>query len=273
MTGCSVLNNQSYKRKETATSNIGGSMGTQITALVVDDDRITQTIHCKLLNKLGIENQVATNGKEVVDLHCSGKRFDLIVMDRDMPIMNGIEATRKLCIMGISSMIIGMSSRSLEQETKDFVEAGLDDYQEKPLTSAKVISILHKHYAHRWRWPPLIFESPKAIKLLFVEKGKHLTSSFRRTLSHAFQDMKLLITSIPTKLRQQSSKENPKDSTGNIGGGGDAYWNPRFGGRTKSSSGGGGRRARGGGDTVVDGGGEKTGGGGDPTGRGGGGGE
>ncbi|KAG6761459.1 hypothetical protein POTOM_034680 [Populus tomentosa] len=78
---------------------------TRITVLIVHDDRIIKTIHSKLLGKLGIENQVTANEKKVVDLHCSGKKFDLIVMDRDMPIMNGIE--------------------------------------EKPLTSSKVISILH----------------------------------------------------------------------------------------------------------------------------------
>jgi CheY-like chemotaxis protein len=71
---------------------------TKITALVVDDDRIIKTIHSKLLSKLGIENQVAANGEEAVDLHCSGKKFDLIVMDRDMPIMNGIEVYRILTI-------------------------------------------------------------------------------------------------------------------------------------------------------------------------------
>lgn len=63
----------------------------KITALVVDDSRINQSIHHKLLNNLGIENQVAGNGKEAVDVHCSGKQFDLILMDMDMPIMNGIE--------------------------------------------------------------------------------------------------------------------------------------------------------------------------------------
>lgn len=63
----------------------------KITALVVDDSRINQSIHHKLLNNLGIENQVAGNGKEAVDVHSSGKQFDLILMDMDMPIMNGIE--------------------------------------------------------------------------------------------------------------------------------------------------------------------------------------
>ncbi|XVF72148.1 hypothetical protein PTKIN_Ptkin12aG0096900 [Pterospermum kingtungense] len=117
---------------------------TKITALVVDDSIINQSIHHKLLDNLGIENEVVGNGKEAVDIHFAGKNFDLILMDMDMPVMNGIEATRKLREMGIRSMIAGVSSRSMEQEIREFVEAGLDDYQEKPLTMTKLISIIRK---------------------------------------------------------------------------------------------------------------------------------
>ncbi|XWS47082.1 hypothetical protein CRYUN_Cryun14cG0122800 [Craigia yunnanensis] len=117
---------------------------TKITALVVDDNMINQTIHHRLLDNLGIENQAVGNGKEAVDVHYSGKNFDLILMDMDMPIMNGIEATRKLREMGIHSLIAGVSSRSMGQEIQEFMEAGLDDYQEKPLTMSKLVSIIHK---------------------------------------------------------------------------------------------------------------------------------
>ncbi|PRQ25610.1 putative histidine kinase response regulator and transcription factor RR-A-type family [Rosa chinensis] len=116
----------------------------KITALVVDDSRINQSIHRKLLENLGIENQVAGNGKEAVDVHCSGKQFDLILMDMDMPIMNGIEATRTLRAMGIRSTIAGVSSHAHNENIQEFVNAGLDDYQEKPLTISKLISILQK---------------------------------------------------------------------------------------------------------------------------------
>ncbi|KAJ9169711.1 hypothetical protein P3X46_017871 [Hevea brasiliensis] len=116
----------------------------KITALVVDDDTTNRTIHRRLLQNLGIENQEVRNGKEAIDLHCSGRNFDLILMDMDMPIMNGIEATKQLRAMGIRSTIAGVSTRSMEERVQEFMEAGLDDYQEKPLTSAKLISILHK---------------------------------------------------------------------------------------------------------------------------------
>ncbi|KAK7860201.1 two-component response regulator 24 [Quercus suber] len=109
---------------------------TKITALVVDDDTINQMIHHRLLDNLGIRNQVVRNGKEAIDVHCSGKNFDLILMDMEMP------ATRKLRAMGIQSMIAGVSTNTRERE--NFMEAGLDDYQEKPLTTSKLVSILHK---------------------------------------------------------------------------------------------------------------------------------
>ncbi|KAB2071151.1 hypothetical protein ES319_A08G203700v1 [Gossypium barbadense] len=63
----------------------------KMTALVVDDNMINRTIHHRLLDNLGIENEVVSNGKEAVDIHYSGKMFDLVLMDMDMPIMNGIE--------------------------------------------------------------------------------------------------------------------------------------------------------------------------------------
>lgn len=63
----------------------------KITALVVDDNMVVRAIHHRLLQDLGIENQVAVNGKEAVDVHSSGQYFDLILMDMDMPVMNGIE--------------------------------------------------------------------------------------------------------------------------------------------------------------------------------------
>ncbi|KAM1349915.1 hypothetical protein PS2_003917 [Malus domestica] len=122
---------------------------TKITALVVDDSMVNQIIHHKLLENHGIEIQVVGNGKEAIDVHCSGKQFDLILMDMDMPVMNGIEATRTLRAMGIRSTIAGVSSHSsLSEDAQEFMEAGIDDYQEKPLTPAKLVSILQKVNLH-----------------------------------------------------------------------------------------------------------------------------
>ncbi|XVF32270.1 hypothetical protein REPUB_Repub17cG0067400 [Reevesia pubescens] len=79
---------------------------------------INRTIHHKLLDNLGIENEVVVNGKEAVDVHYSGKNFDLILMDMDMPIMNGIKAMRKLREIGIPSVIVGVITLSGTRNTR-----------------------------------------------------------------------------------------------------------------------------------------------------------
>jgi PleD family two-component response regulator len=59
--------------------------------LVVDDDTVIRKIHSMILSKFPVEIQVAKNGKEAVDLFRSGAFFDLVLMDFEMPIMNGFE--------------------------------------------------------------------------------------------------------------------------------------------------------------------------------------
>lgn len=65
----------------------------QLTALIVEDDMVIRMVHQKILNRVGLKIQVAENGKEAIEIHGSGQSFDLILMDRDMPVMNGIEVT------------------------------------------------------------------------------------------------------------------------------------------------------------------------------------
>ncbi|KAG4913290.1 hypothetical protein AAZX31_19G155700 [Glycine max] len=100
-----------------------------------------------MFERVGIKDVTAAkNGKEAVDLHrINGQSFDLILMDKDMPIMNGIQATKELRSTGISSKIIGVSSSSREESNvQEFVEAGLDDYYMKPLTEEMLREILDK---------------------------------------------------------------------------------------------------------------------------------
>ncbi|XP_021907432.1 two-component response regulator ARR22-like [Carica papaya] len=119
------------------------SLKMKIKALIVDDNMVNRAIHQKLLDNLGIETEMVANGKQAVDLYSAGKIFDLILMDMEMPVMNGLEATKKLREMGIRSRIAGVSTSSSERERQEFIEAGLDYYEEKPLTKAKLVSILN----------------------------------------------------------------------------------------------------------------------------------
>lgn len=65
----------------------------RLSVLVVDDDPVIQKIHKMMLTKFKIisHTQVVKNGKQAVDLHHCGAIFDIILMDMEMPIMNGIQ--------------------------------------------------------------------------------------------------------------------------------------------------------------------------------------
>jgi CheY-like chemotaxis protein len=115
----------------------------ELTALVVDDDRVIRMILRRLLEKAGVKNvEEVKNGQEAVEVHRSGKHFDLILMDKHMSVMNGVEATKKLRSMNIDSMIVGVSSCETEAEQKEFMDAGLNDLKQKPLSIDVVSSIL-----------------------------------------------------------------------------------------------------------------------------------
>ncbi|KAL3750438.1 hypothetical protein ACJRO7_011440 [Eucalyptus globulus] len=118
----------------------------KLSVLIVDDDSMIRTIHTILVNRVGVEveSQVAENGKVAVDLFRSGESFDVILMDWEMPVMNGIEATKELRKMGVSSMIVGVTSHSMDVEKDTFMAAGLDDCYGKPLSIKILKNILQK---------------------------------------------------------------------------------------------------------------------------------
>ncbi|CAJ1898676.1 unnamed protein product [Sphenostylis stenocarpa] len=117
----------------------------QLKALVVDDDRVTRMTHEALLKKVGVESLASVeNGKKAVDLHCNGQSFDLILMDKDMPVMNGVEATKQLRSMGIRDMIVGVSSSRGAENVQQFMDAGLDHFYTKPLTVDMLKAIIDK---------------------------------------------------------------------------------------------------------------------------------
>lgn len=66
-----------------------GLLNRRLSGLVVDDNKVNRRVHRMLLSKLGVETQEAENGREAVDLCAAGMVFDLILMDMEMPIMDG----------------------------------------------------------------------------------------------------------------------------------------------------------------------------------------
>ncbi|KAG6781427.1 hypothetical protein POTOM_014330 [Populus tomentosa] len=112
--------------------------GNIYSVLIVHDDRDARDTIWRYVMVVGTEKQFtlefqeAKNGKEAVYLHLAGASFDLIIMDDQMPIMTGIQATQLLRKMGVKSQIIGFASESVQQA---FIDAGADECLKMPLDS------------------------------------------------------------------------------------------------------------------------------------------
>ncbi|KAH0702112.1 hypothetical protein KY285_016390 [Solanum tuberosum] len=78
----------------------------KLAALIVDDDIVVRMVHKALLRKFGVETQEAKDGQEAVLVHHNGACFDLIMMDLDMLVMNGLQATKELRDIHVDSLIM-----------------------------------------------------------------------------------------------------------------------------------------------------------------------
>ncbi|HYG20205.1 MAG TPA: response regulator [Ohtaekwangia sp.] len=116
--------------------------------LVAEDNETNQKLAMKILGKLGYNPDIARNGKEVLDI-VSDKNYDLILMDVQMPVMDGIEATRmiRLCL-NVQPVIVAMTANTLQGDREACLQAGMDDYISKPINLEELVNILEKWAVH-----------------------------------------------------------------------------------------------------------------------------
>ncbi len=118
-----------------------------IRALVVEDNLINQRLISILLQEYNLKVSTASDGDEGVR-KCENQEFDIVFMDIDMPIKNGIIATKEIkerMSSGHNMPIIALTALAMEGDRENILNEGLDDYLAKPLTRAKLEYILEKH--------------------------------------------------------------------------------------------------------------------------------
>jgi signal transduction histidine kinase/CheY-like chemotaxis protein len=120
-----------------------------INALVVEDNLINQRLIRLLLKEYGLSVTCASDGDEAVEV-CRSQKFDIVFMDIDMPIKDGILATQEIKAQeGLSPTkkmpIIALTALAMEGDREYILERGLDDYLSKPLTREKLEYILQKY--------------------------------------------------------------------------------------------------------------------------------
>ena len=116
--------------------------------LLVDDNSVNQRVASVMLRKAGCEVDIVTNGREAVDLVDENSRnYDIILMDIQMPVMDGVTATKKIKELGKKNLppIIAMTAFSMKEDEERLLKSGLDDYLPKPITSDSLLSIINKY--------------------------------------------------------------------------------------------------------------------------------
>lgn len=116
----------------------------KLRVLLAEDNRINQVVATRKLNTMGIEVDLAENGEKAVKM-AQSRSYDLILMDLQMPVMDGLEATREIRRVGISSPIVAMTAGVMKGDRERCLEAGMDDYMSKPVKQETLREILAKY--------------------------------------------------------------------------------------------------------------------------------
>ncbi len=119
--------------------------------LLAEDNLVNQRVAALILSGLGYDIQVVASGQEallaVAQAVQKGEPFELVLMDVQMPDMDGLEATRQLCALypaPVRPWITAMTANAMEGDRDICLAAGMDDYISKPIRAAVVGEALHR---------------------------------------------------------------------------------------------------------------------------------
>ncbi len=113
--------------------------------LLAEDNELNREIASEILSEAGFEVDCAENGRECCDMLVK-RSYDLVLMDIQMPVMDGYDAARTIRAMSDKALadipIIAMTANAFEEDKKRVIEAGMNDYLPKPIDIDKMLEVL-----------------------------------------------------------------------------------------------------------------------------------
>ena len=141
----SALSDKDEQTKEATTeSMITDNLQFSGKVLVAEDEEGCQILAEKILQRYGLEVVMADDGKEAIE-KARLEQFDLILMDIQMPGLNGIEATKKLREEGITTPIVALTAYAMQEDRDNCMAAGCNDYISKPIDQDELRRVLSKY--------------------------------------------------------------------------------------------------------------------------------
>jgi signal transduction histidine kinase/CheY-like chemotaxis protein/HPt (histidine-containing phosphotransfer) domain-containing protein len=131
------------------------------TVLLVEDNAVNQEVATAMLTKLGVQTTVADNGRKALDL-VRERDFDLVLMDCQMPVMDGYESTAAIRALpnarGVRLPIIALTANAMQGDEQKCLAEGMNAFLSKPFTLAQLRALLV-------RWLPDLKDEPPAQKV------------------------------------------------------------------------------------------------------------
>ena len=187
----------------------------QAKALVAEDNLINQKLIVSILKGFGLEVGVANDGQEALDKF-KEDNFDIVFMDIQMPIMDGIEATKAIKKYEDENNkkhipIVALTANALKGDRERLIKEGLDEYISKPIEMPELIYILHKFLSDKAKIE--IKDTKENIKVIKQSKEKEPDKP-KEKIDEEIKSIKVENNESDTKSnvkKEQKSKEDTQD--------------------------------------------------------------
>ena len=199
---------------------------TGINVLVADDNQINRKLIQALLEEKGVHILEAKNGKQAVDLFAT-QHLDLILMDIQMPLMSGLDATKKIRAMEHGQQrtpIVALTANILDGDQERFIRAGFDDFLLKPIQDSNLYDLVVRWVSVEAQRPKAAANSHKTVaeplkvpsrptepvsKMFDRKLALRLTGGNMELANELFQ---MLVNDLPNMKRVLNQATNPLDS-------------------------------------------------------------
>ncbi|TDR82675.1 response regulator [Paludibacterium purpuratum] len=188
-----------------------------LTILAAEDCRVNQMVLEEMLSAEGAHVEMAENGREVVDRlrQCGADRFDLVLMDIQMPVMDGFEAARQLHALVPGLPIIGQSAYAMAEDRAKCLAAHMVDHITKPFDRDLLVLCILRHV--RPGGPPLPVAATQQEPGSAVDPWGELASRYARNPAFVDQLLNVFLISnsgLPNQLRQALSRQDTRALAG-----------------------------------------------------------
>jgi two-component system, sensor histidine kinase and response regulator len=129
--------------------------------LMAEDNPINRRVGQLILEREGFQVDLVADGNEALEAHRTNP-YDLILMDCQMPSMDGLEASRQIRSLGQPQpIIVAVTANALVGERERCLNAGMDDYLSKPFQAEQLVAVVKKWIAARRAADPSALASPR----------------------------------------------------------------------------------------------------------------